>query len=234
MNFANLKDVDSDTPQHELPGSVAPDAGHEGGGGYEGQGMDDADFVASEKKPINKNTLMLMTIILIGGAGTYFMYLKTGPASAKAADPAAVTAEVAINDFMKGGRGNITLLRRLLDGTARVVEQFKDYTNVAQVPLGDLKANPFKFALARQEPKEDPEEIAKRRREEQHAAAVKAAQALQLQTVLVRGNRKACMINNTMYTEGETVDGLIIEKIEPNLVTVRSGQFHVQLKMATK
>src|SRR5437868_5287765 len=142
MNFANLKDLDGggssgEVPQHESPGGLSPDGSQDGGAET---GMEETDFVSSEKKPLNRNTLMLMIILVIGGAGTYFMYLRTGPSSAKAADPAAITAEVAINDFMKGGRGNITLLRRLLDGTARVVEQFKDYTNVSQVPLGELKA----------------------------------------------------------------------------------------------
>src|SRR5436305_4059896 len=121
MNFANLNNVDSDTPQHESPGSVPSDLGQDGSDPGNEQGAEEADFVSSEKKPLNKNTVMLMTILLIGAAGTYFMYLRTGPASAKAADPVAINAEVAINDFMKGGRGNITLLRRLLDGTARVV-----------------------------------------------------------------------------------------------------------------
>src|SRR2546426_863445 len=63
-------------------------------------------------------------------------------------------------------------------------------------------------------------------------AGPKAVQTLQLQTVVIRANRKACMINNTMYQEGESVESFTIEKISPSAVIVRSGVYRFELKMA--
>jgi hypothetical protein len=228
MNFNNLNDG-SESPQES--------GGDQQGGGHE---LNDAlaeqetEFVAAEKKPINQSALMLLAIVVIGAAGMYLMYLKTGPQSAKAADPAAVTAENTIATFMKGGSGNIALLRSLLENTAKVVEQFKIYPNVAQIPLSDLKGNPFHLASAKPPPGEDPAEIAKKKKEEERLAVTKAVQALQLQTLVIRGNRKACMINNTLYQEGETVDIFTVDKITQSGVVVKSGSFRFELKMSVK
>jgi hypothetical protein len=232
MNFEMLKDVEPETPHgasSPSPGEV-PEATQGGTDDTDVSG-EETEFITEERKPLNRSALMLFVILAIGGAGTYFMYWRTGPATAQAADPAIVSAEATIADFMKGGRNNIALLHKLLEATARIVEQFKDYTNVIQVPLSDLKANPFHFAWFKPAAGEDPEEIAKKKREEQRAAVLKAAQALQLQSVVIRANKKACLISNTLYQEGEAVDGFVIEKISPDTVVVRKDAYRIELKM---
>ena len=226
MNFSDSND-----------GNEAPQNAH-GGENHGGEELNDAlsdqdtEFVATEKKPMNQSVLMLFGIIVIGAIGMYVMYLRTGPKSAKAGDPTTASAEAAIANFMKGGSGNIALLRSLLENTAKIVEQFKIYPNVAQVPLSDLKSNPFHVASAKPPPGEDPAEIAKKKKEEERQVAMKAVQGLQLQTVVIRGNRKACMINNTLYQENETVDIFTVDKIAPNSVIVKNGAFRFELKMS--
>src|SRR5258708_24700879 len=103
---------------------------------------------------------------------------------------------------MQGGRGNVLALARLLDGTARFIEQFRDFANVVQVPVTDLHANPFHFA--RTQVQANTAEVERKRKDDEHAAITKAAQKLSLQTVFIRGARKTCMINNTLYTERDT------------------------------
>src|SRR5947209_7903597 len=102
MNFSDLNDGGNESQDRSTGGGA--------GGGGENHGGDelaetlsdqDTEFVATERKPINQSVLMLFAIIVIGAAGMYVMYLRTGPKSAKAADPAAVNAETAINNFMK-------------------------------------------------------------------------------------------------------------------------------------
>jgi hypothetical protein len=39
------------------------------------------------------------------------------------------------------------------------------------------------------------------------------------------------MINNALYTEGQTVEGFLVEKIAPNTVIVRNGQYRFELRM---
>jgi hypothetical protein len=226
MNFANLKDDDT-TQSTTAPTEEAPPS-HEASDGE----MDESELVVTEKKPINRSALTLFAIIAIGSAATYFMHLRTGPQNARAADPTMVTAEATINDFMKGGNSNILLLRRLLEGTAKIVEQFRDYTNVAQVPLSELKANPFQSAIAKPAPVDDSEATARKLREEEHARVVKAVQGLQLQTIVVRANKKACMISNTLVEEGETIGDFTVEKISSGSVVVKSAGYKFELRMA--
>ena len=40
------------------------------------------------------------------------------------------------------------------------------------------------------------------------------------------------MINNTLYQENETIDIFTVDKIAPNSVIVKTGQFRFELKMA--
>src|SRR5262245_51108777 len=146
MNFAMLKDIEPEdgkgpggseadaagnraAPPSEVPPEGAAenyDGASDAGGEENSDG--DGEFISESRKPMNRNALMLIMFLVIGAGGTYFMYQRTGgPSAAKAAasDPAAAAAETAITDFMKGGRNNITLLRKLLDGTAKIIEQFR-------------------------------------------------------------------------------------------------------------
>jgi hypothetical protein len=43
--------------------------------------------------------------------------------------------------------------------------------------------------------------------------------------------RSTCMINNTLFREGQSVEDFFIEKINTNSVIVRSNEFRFELKM---
>ncbi len=236
MSSFFLNDVESDKgAAAPSPAAVAAEAPEGSGGGNElndSLSTPEAEFVVAEKKPLNQTAMMLFLIAAIGGAGTYFMYYRSGPASAKAADPAVVKAEATITDFMKVGSQNVSLLRSLLESTARIVEQFKAYPNMTQVPLSDLKANPFHFAAAKVTSEVDLAEVAKKKKEEERVAILKSVQSLQLQTVVIRGDRKAVMINNTMYQEGDSLESFTVEKITAGGVVVKSGAYRFELRMS--
>ena len=55
--------------------------------------------------------------------------------------------------------------------------------------------------------------------------------ALRLQSIIHSGSRKACMINNTLYLQGQQVEQFLIEKIEPDRVVVKTGAYRFDLKM---
>lgn len=234
-----LKDVENggEGEEAKAAGGVAAAEGHEGQAENadslnEALSEGETEFVSAQKKPMNQTAMMLFFIAVVGAAGTYFMYVRNGPAVAKASDPVQVKAEAAITDFMKAGHQNVSLLRALLDGTAKIVEQFKAYPNMTQIPLSDLKANPFHFANYKAAPEADPEELAKKKREAERLAVLKSVQTLQLQSVVIRGSRKACMINNTLYQEGEVAEGFTVEKISNNAVIVKQAAYRFELRMA--
>lgn len=213
--------------------------GNGGGGGGEelasalGGGGETEFVVSEEKKPATQGLIFLAVLVLVGIGGTYFMYMRQGPESAAAAaTPEAQKAEQTINTFLTSGPDGIKMMQSMLKDTEKVVKQFLEYPSVTQVPLASLHTNPFKFANTTIEahPGAKDEEAAARKREEEKLAATKASEALKLQSIIYSGSRKACMINNTLYQEGQQVEQFTIEKIEPARVIVKSGAYRFELK----
>ena len=83
MGFFN-KDVEAEGAEQ----SSAAVESQEAAQGQEANDLNDAlatpetEFVAAQKKPLNQTAMMLFLIVLVGGAGTYFMYYRNGPQSA--------------------------------------------------------------------------------------------------------------------------------------------------------
>lgn len=197
-----------------------------GGGG-------ETEFVVSgdEKKNPMQGLMYLLLLLAVGGGVTYFMYQRSGPATAQAGvTPEAQAAEQTINQFLTSGPDGIKMMQSMLKDTEKVVQQFLDYPSVTQIPLSALHTNPFRFAKAEAAASADAE-VSKRKREEEKQAAIKASEALQLQSIVHSGSRKACMINNTLYSEGQQVERFTIEKIEPARVIVKTVTYRFELKM---
>lgn len=218
---------DETTVSDDNAGSAADDLQSALSGG-------DMEFAVGEDKPAgNRNALVLGGVVLIGAAVAYFMFFKQGPASAEAspADTAKHDARQAITDFLGGGTANIAQMEQLLKDTEQVVDRFSAYPSATQVPLEDLRTNPFR--VENEEPdgaKTETAAAAEKRREEERQLAIATVGKLQLQSV-ISGTRKACMINNAMYTEGQQVEGCLIEKISSDAVIVRYDTFRFALKM---
>jgi hypothetical protein len=198
-------------------------------------GDGDGEFVVEgeggAKKP---NPMVVAGLVLAVLGGGYLWYTKMGPASAGAAEvPAEDPASQTVSKFLDGGTANVQMMEKMLRDTEKVVQQFLNYPSMKQVPLGDLQTNPFRFRAPKldgQLPNET-EAQAKKKREEERQAIVKAVGTLNLQSLIHSGNRRACMINNTMYTEGQTVESFVIEKINPDTVVVKSGVYRFELRM---
>jgi hypothetical protein len=186
----------------------------------------ETEFVAEEPKGSNRGTVVLGALVLAAVGGMYVMHLRSGPASAAAA-PAAVANAKTIDSFLSDGRENLRAMQTMLKSTQKVVQQFTSYPTMTQIPLADLKTNPFRFAPSKGDETADQ---TKAKREEQRTLATAAVKKLQLQSI-VAGAQKACLINNAMYCEGQTVDGFYIEKIDGDAVIVRSGIFRFAIRI---
>jgi hypothetical protein len=197
----------------------------------------DESFVTEgEGTPKNKKSMIVLGVLLAGLVG-YFGYSKVVPKgeSVAAAPPSAQTLEAdkTITTFLSAGSDSIKSMQQLLQNTSRIVEQFRSYPLFTQVPLNDLKTNPFKWSGGKQNDKGE-ETPNLRKREQERQAALKAVQGLQLQSIMFGEARRACMINNALCTEGQQVDAFVIEKITQGAVIVRSGTYRFELKMQQK
>lgn len=195
------------------------------------------EAVVSEDKPtVNRGTLVMFGIMILAAASLYVMYKRTSPAAANAAvSPASAEANKTISTFLSGGDRSIKSMEQLLKNTEKVVQQFLNYPSLTQVPLGDLRTNPFKQFIEAPKTTADAgpsqDALDKKRREEQRMAVLKAVQGLQLQSIMFSESRRACMINNNLYREGQSLDNFSIEKISPASVVVKNGPYRFELRM---
>lgn len=194
----------------------------------------DMEFGVSEEKPAgNRSNLVLVGVVLIGAAIAYFMFFKQSPTSAEAtpADAEKQDARQAITEFLGGGSKNIAQMEQLLKDTEQVVDRFSAYPSATQIPLDDLKTNPFRVDAEKPAGTATESALAaQKRREEERKLATETVSKLQLQSV-ISGTRAACMINNAMYTVGQQIEGCLIEEINSDSVIVRCGSFRFALKM---
>lgn len=216
-------DQEDTIQQHQDDGSDATDLADALGG-------EEQSFVTEVKQPVNRSSLMVFGVLMLGVAGYYLMYLRTGPQSAAAASAEVQQADQTISQFLSAGAENIRVMQQLRQTTDKVVAQFRN-SEVPQVPLTELQANPFQYARSKPGDPTADETASRKKQEQERQAAMKAVQALQLQSILHSDARRACMISNQLYGEGQTVGGFTVEQISPDAVIVKQGAYRFQLKM---
>jgi len=214
-NFDNENQSDDESGSNDLSGTLSES---------------EFSFVADEKPSRGSGSVILFALVIATAGATYFMYWKTGPQSAVAATNESKEATTTIKTFLTEGHVSLKAMEEMRRNTEKVVERFTNYPSMTQVPLADLKSNPFRMLPST--PTADASEATERRlREQMRETTIKAVQSLALQSVIVSDVRSACMINNTLFTEGQQVDIFVIEKIVKNAVIVQANGFRFELKM---
>ena len=229
--------MEHDQDQQDQAGMSTDGSSDAGGGGGGGGDLNDvlgnqeANFVTDEKKPLSTATVIMAGFLLACGAGTYFMYNRSAKAGTQP-NAEATAAKTTITQFLSDDKENVNKMKDLLENTGKAVEQFKASPGKKQVPLDDLRTNPFRIAeeAGSDKPSEDVDALtAKRRAEAARAAAMKEAQGLRLTFVMSGGKQKSCMINNAVYREGQAVGEFTIEQINPDSVVVRKDDLKFKI-----
>lgn len=182
----------------------------------------EAAFVAETPKANHSMAIMLLTLVIIGGGGVYFMRMKAGPGKAAAAPLAeAVNAQKTITEFLTDGGRNLKTIRELLQSTEKVVERFKSDPG-RSAALHELKANPFQFAKPKGTDEEEQARLLAENKAKERKQVAQAAGALRLQSI-ISGSVNTCMIDGKAYKEGDQVAEFTIESIQTGSVVVRRG-----------
>jgi len=187
----------------------------------------DTEFViaAKPKRQLSPGTMAVAGVLLCCGAITYFMYVKNGPKAASAATPGTAQASSTITQFLSSDTENVEKMKAMLRDTEKAVQQMQSQPSKTQVPLDDLKTNPFRQLTTKVSERAEEDEVKKKREE-----TLKAAQGLKVQSILV-GKNNAAMINGKMFQEGQTIDRFTIEKIATGSVIIRFEKLRFELKM---
>ena len=187
----------------------------------------DPSFVDGQKKSANAGTLGIVGLLAIGGAAFYFFFITNGPAPAMADD----TSSAIINDFLHGSSGNSKLMEQTLHDTEKVVKEFQTHAHKNQIPVEELTTNPFRLKSAK--PKTDDVAVAVPshiREDEERERITTEANGLELGSI-VRGGRSACLVNNTLYHQGEQIGNFTVVEIRAKSVVVRQGKYSFELTM---
>jgi hypothetical protein len=193
-------------------------------------GDEQTDFEPSlsSGKSGSKQMSIVIGLLLVAAVVIWFMYFKNGPDSAQAGlTPNDGGSQ--IKQFLDSG--NINMMKQTLKETEKIVLQFKSSPGKTQIPLSSLRTNPFREL----EPKADSPTASSQkeldREEELHHQAIAAVADIKLQSIIAGTRYKACMINNTMYREGQAIGVLTIEQIAPGSVIMSSGKYRFEVKM---
>ena len=215
--------------------SSASFAAEMSGGGEEGF------YIASDakKKPAGA-TLAVAGLVVVAAGGLWMMRQRTGgPASANA-DPTTVAAQESIRQFLSGGKSEVDEMKDLLADTAAIKERFEQANTDRQIPLDDLKTNPFwhetpdeedetEQTLSRQQ---EERLLAEKKRKEEEAREKAEAEAgrLELASIFL-GSRPSCLINGSICRIGTNVEGFTVVAIRHGEIDVRRDDFTFTLKL---
>src|SRR5688572_12869464 len=133
MSFKGL----DENPEGQDAGATGEGAGGDGpGAGLNAMlSKPDTDFVTEVKKPANRGLFAMAGLVLVCGAGMYFMWARGGPAKAVAETKESKAANTTINSFLTEDKDNVNKMKELLTSTEKVVQQFLTSAGKAQVPL---------------------------------------------------------------------------------------------------
>ncbi len=194
----------------------------------DGGGDFDPAFVAGGAKSGQSKMVLLGGLGVVAVGVIWFMFFRSGPQSAQAGtSPSDGGGQ--IKEFLDSG--NINMMKQTLKETEKIVKQFRSYPGKTQIPLDQLHSNPFRELAPKGDAPAATDSREAEKAEELHKQAIAAVADIKLQSI-VRGSKvKACMINNTLYKEGQQVGILKIEQVTANSVIVSSGQYRFEVKM---
>jgi hypothetical protein len=212
MNFEQTND-----PTQEAAASPSEPQG-------EGEFLDEAALAGGTGgagKP--KGGMVLLGGLAVVAAGVvWFMFFRGSPPSAEAAAPGGPD----IKQFLDNE--NIALMKKTLKDSEDIVQRFRAYPAQTQIPLASLKSNPFRELASKGDAP-----VVKNNDDEarEHAKVVTAVAELHLQSIMRGGKYRACMINNTLYKEGEQVGMFTLQQVSAGTVVIESGKYRFELKM---
>lgn len=209
-------------------------------------GGDDGGYVVEQPKSrVGGTTLAFIGLAAIAAGGLWLMRQRAGvtPAVASAAvvDPQQEAARASIQQFLAGGSSEVEQMKNLLADTQAIQDRFIAFSDSKQVPLEELKTNPFWHEAAEEDTTDDDasqdwkeeERVARAQEQlrlEQQRLIATDAGSLKLATIIL-GSRPSCIINGTICRVGSTIDKFTVVGIRADEVDVRRDGYEFTLKL---
>jgi len=190
---------------------------------------DEDNFADSDEKPPMGRAMVLIAVITLAGAGLLSLMCLQSSATAAPESPDIAAASQTVTQFLSDGPRRWAAIQQTFTDTESLVRQVQKDSTATQVSLSQLTTNPFQYA--RRKLTTDIDEIADRqKKEQQRLSALQAVQGLHLQSVVSNSTRRACMIDGSFFTEGQTAEGFLVERIDNNSIILRQGDSRFQIR----
>lgn len=190
-------------------------------------------LVEGESRQGTRPGALIALLVAVLGGGGYLLYARQGPAPAGAAVATAATptdsARKTIDEFLAGGGKDIVAMEQMLRNTESVVKQFLAYPSMTQIPLEDLRTNPFR--LSEPEAPKPGGTDERRQRDEARQRALRAVSELRVESLMTNGSGGTAIINGKFVRPGDAIEGFVVEAIRPGSVVVRNESFRFELKL---
>ena len=166
--------------------------------------------VDTQKKNLQKSTILLIVVVIIGMIGLFWMIKKGTPntAAASTADPEQAQIDVLIAKL--GG-----VRSEMSSKMDTILKKFYEFTNTKQIPADKLEKNPFRMssylAGISEAAQQDLESL----------IGVNGVYNLQLFSIIKSDSedeKSCCVINDRILYTGDTISGLELVEIGENFV----------------
>jgi preprotein translocase subunit SecG len=225
----------------ETPGTEAGAAGQRDASIPGGGETQEYLTVAANSKNLRKSTILVAILVAIGLIGLGYMIRKSQPqsASARPSKDDETKIEAAISRLTG-------VSSEMVSRMDEIVSKFYEFSDVFQVGVKELVKNPFEVGAFMGAIKE---EGASAQDEKAKAALIhremlkKQAAKLALLSVMRSEDGNACMINDRILQQGDSIEGFVVTRIAGNSVElswdggeagpdVETEDLTIQLKLA--
>jgi len=198
-------------------------------------GVSDSASSAQESANAQKRANVVLAVLFLAGmAVVYFMSMQT---SASAEDPLEAARETIVNDAVKQFQINPAAISADPGQAAAPekspVELAREMMTGApdrQIPLKQLKNNPFVLRPDKKAKREEPK-VTKKPGITPRVSALQKAESLQLQSIVIANNRSLAIISDRLLTIGQEIAGWKVHEIGNGQVTLKRGDLSYVLRV---
>ncbi len=176
--------------------------------------------VADRKGQLRQSTYLLAALFVIGVFCLFFMIKKSSPSAASAKNP---SAEKSQQSKIEAAIAKITGVHsQVFDSLEKIVKKFYEFADFEQINVGELSKNPF-----RQE-----DMIPNIRTDKERFEPVITQGELELLTIMSDEKGICCMINDKLLRKGDMINGLTVEEITENSVSLTTDETRIVLRIS--
>jgi hypothetical protein len=158
---------------------------------------------------VSKSTWAMIGVFIVGVAFVALFSLRGGPAKASATDR---DTEMKVEQFIAQTQQQTTMVQNFQD-TKKVVDDFYNYASRHQVPVDDLKSNPFVFGKTQAAATATEGMTPRRMAELQRICA-----SYRLQSILMGARGGTAIIDNNFVAVGHRIGPFTVQAIYPKSV----------------